>query len=86
MDWTDPIASKPIEEWEDDMSSLAAAFVAWMLKQSLRGRLPLTLKYQAAKSHKWSGPNEEAHNSPSVINVDSSECALDALLALEVAA
>ena len=34
MDWVDPNASDPAEEREDDMSSLAARFAAWMLKRA----------------------------------------------------
>ena len=32
VDWVDPISSEPVEEREDDMSSLAAGFTAGMRK------------------------------------------------------
>ena len=34
VDWTDPIASEPTEDGEDDMSSLAIGFVAQMPKRA----------------------------------------------------
>ena len=85
VDWVDPNASNPVEEREDDMSSLATGFAVRMCKQaaSAQGKTTLGPKVSSRKRSRWLGPNEEAQKSPIVIAVDSPKRVSDALLALE---
>ena len=88
MDWVDPNASDLVEEWEDNLSNLAAGFVAWIRKQaaSAQGETTLGSEVSRGKRRKWSSPDEETQRSSTVIVVDSPERASDALPALEGAA
>ena len=84
----DPISSDPIEEREDDMSSLAAGFAMRMCKWAANAYEETILGFEVSggKSSRRSDSNEEAHKSPGVITMDSPERAFDALPALEGAA
>ena len=85
MDWTDPTASEPDEDREDDMSGLTVGFSARMRKRvaSSQGKTILGSEVTDNKLPKWSGPDGEAQNNPTIITVDSSKWALDSLPALE---
>ena len=90
MDWVDPISSEPVEEKEDDMSSLTTKFVALMLKRAAIAQRKITSvsKGPGGKCPKLPGPNEEAQKS-SVVSSDYyglSRISLNALPALEGAA
>ena len=65
MDWVDPNASDPAEEKDDDMSSLAAGFVAWMRERatSAQGETTPCFEVFGKKCPKWSGLDEEAQKS-----------------------
>ena len=62
MDWVDPNASDPVEEREDDMSSLVTGFSARMRKRaaSAQGETTLGFEVSGGKRPKRPGPNEEA--------------------------
>ena len=85
MDWVDPVSSEPIEEREDDMSSLAAGFTAQIHKRAASAHREITSgsKGPGGKCLKWYSLYEKAQKSPTVITMDSPERAIDALLALE---
>ena len=85
MDWVDPIASEPIEERENDMSSLHAGYSAHMSKQATSAQGETTLSFEVAgdKCLKWSGLNDEVQRSPTVVTLDSPKQASNALPALE---
>ena len=52
MDWVDPIVSESVEEREENISNLIARFSARMPSElrTLKGKLPLTPKYQATSA------------------------------------
>ena len=57
MDWVDPNSSDPVEEREDDMSSLPVGFATQMIKRAASAQgetTPLALKYLAESAQ--SGP------------------------------
>ena len=85
MDRVDPISIEPIEEREEDMSSLAAGFTTWICKQSTSAQRETAFSSEGpgGKRLKPSGLDEEAQKSPTVIIVDSLEQAPDALPAWE---
>ena len=82
------VSQIPSEPAEVDMSSLVTGFAAPMRKRvaSAQGETTPDSDVPGGKRPKWSGPDEEAQKSPTVITVDSSERAYDALPALEGAA
>ena len=82
------IASEPAEGRKDDMSSLATEFVARMHKQAVRTQGETTPGFEipGGKRPKSSSLTEEVQKSMTVITLESSEQASDALLALESAA
>ena len=88
MEWVDSIASDPAEERGDNMSSLAVGFVELMHKRaaSAQGETTPGSKVCGEKRSRWSGPDEKAQKSPTVITMDSPKQASDALPALEGAA
>ena len=59
MHWTDPTTSKPVEEREDDMSSLAIGFATRMLKRvvSYQGETTPSSEVLGVKCPKLSGPD-----------------------------
>ena len=71
IDWADSNANSPTEEREDDMSSLAAEFIARMRKHAAQGETASDFEVYGAKRPKRSGPEEEAQKSLMVITVDS---------------
>ena len=85
MDWTDPIASEPDEEREDDMFGLTVGFSAQMRKRVASSQGETIPGYEVIddKLPKRSGPDGEAQNNPTIIIVDSPKWALNALPALE---
>ena len=75
MDWLDPTTRDPTEEREEDMSSLAVGFAAWMGKReaSAQGEATLGFKVSGRKRPKQSNPDEKAQKSLVVTTVDSLE-------------
>ena len=73
MDWVDPISSKLAEDKEGDMSSLTVGIFTLMCKRaaSVQGETNPSLEVSGDKPPKWSGLDEEAHKSLTVIIVDS---------------
>ena len=69
----DPIVSEPAEERKDDMSNLAARFVAQMRKRATSTQKETTPSSEVpgGKRLKWFGPDKEAYKSLAVITVDS---------------
>ena len=88
VDWVDQNASDPVEERENDKSSIVAGFAARMHKQveNSQGETTPGSEVFGGKCPKRSGPDEEAQRILTVIAVDSPERASDALSALEGAA
>ena len=88
VEWVDSIASDSAEEREDDMSSLTVGFVEQMHKQaaSAQGETTPGSKVFGEKRSRWSGLDEEAQKSLTVITMHSPEQASDALPTLEGAA
>ena len=88
VDWTDPTASGPVEEMEDNLSILAAGFAVRMHKRATSSQGETILGYEEpdGKHPKGFGLDEEAQNNSTVITVDSLEQASNALQALEGAA
>ena len=81
----DPNASDPVEEREEDMSSLVVGFVIRMRKRatSAQGETTPGFEVSGEKRPKWSGLDEEVQKSSTVVTVDSPEQASGALLALK---
>ena len=73
MDWVDPLSSKPTEEREDDMSSLAARFAARMCKRATSAQRETTSgsKGPNSKRPKRSGPDKVVQKIPVVVTLDS---------------
>ena len=62
VDWVDPILSEPVEEREEDMSSLDAGFTTRMRKRAASDQRETTSgsKGLGSKRLKWSSLDEEA--------------------------
>ena len=75
VDLVDPNASDPVEEMEEDMSTLAVGFAAQMRKRVTSAQRETTpgSELSGGKRPKWFSPNEEAHKSPTVVTMDSVE-------------
>ena len=87
LNLVDPNSRDRVEEREDDISSLAFGFTVRMRKQvaSAQGETTPSSKVSSEKCPKRFGRDEEAQKSLAVINVDSPERVLNALLTLECA-
>ena len=85
MDWTNPRVSESVEEEEAKMSRLVFCFSTRMSKRVTNAQRETALGGEASdgKRPKVTNPNEEAHKSPTVTNVDSPDPAFDAQPDLE---
>ena len=79
------IANEPVEESEDNMSSLVTRFSVRMLKRAAiaQGETTLDSEILGKKRPKWLDLNKEVQKSSLVIISDSPERASDAFPALE---
>ena len=88
MDCVDPIASEPVEEREDNMSSLATGFSATMSKRAASAQGETTPNFEVPddKRPKRSSPDDMAQKSQAVSTLNSPKRASNALSALKGAA